>query len=193
MDVRLGRSGRGRTREWFGANVAEAPLAPKPEVVVQKKQEEIEKPDENQQKEDPRPQQEAIQEQAAAAQQAKAPPPIEAPPAEKAAAPAKGVSSKPTEATLSWQKAVALHLSKHKRYPGAARDKRQEGVVTVWISIDRSGKVISSHLIASSGSELLDKEATEVLARASPLPRPPSKITELAYDFTLPIRFRIPK
>jgi protein TonB len=89
-----------------------------------------------------------------------------------AAAAKQGTSSKPSEATLSWQKAVALHLAKHKQYPSEARDHGDEGVATVWLSIDRSGKVLSTRLVATSGSQLLDKEAIEFLLRASPLPHP---------------------
>jgi protein TonB len=108
-------------------NVAESPLAPKPEVVVQKKQEVVEKPKEEPQKDEPRPQIETVAQSTSAPQEAKAPPPVEAPPAEKAVGPKQGVSSKPSEAMITWEKAVALHLNKHNRYPGEARDKKEEG------------------------------------------------------------------
>ena len=174
-------------------DVAEAPLAPKPEVVVQKKQP-VEKPDEKQVKDaPPRPEQVNLEQASAAPQKARAPPPVDAPPAKVAVAAKQGISSKPSEASLTWQKAVALHLNKHKTYPGRARDRGEEGVATVWISIDRSGKVIASQLVTTSGSQLLDKEAVDLVSRANPLPRPPSDIMDLAYDFTLPIRFRISK
>lgn len=175
-------------------NIAEAPLAPKPEVVVEKKQEVPEKPEEKKEEEDPRPKQEAAELQnATAPQEAKAPPPVEAPPAEKAVGPKQGVSSKPSESQITWEKAVALHLNKHKRYPGEARDKKEEGVAVVWFSIDRSGKVITGRLDKSCGSTLLDKEAVEVLSRASPFPRPPSDLTSLSFNFRLPIRFQMKK
>jgi protein TonB len=174
-------------------NVAESPLAPKPEVVVQKKQEVVEKPKEEPQKDEPRPQIETVAQSTSAPQEAKAPPPVEAPPAEKAVGPKQGVSSKPSEAMITWEKAVALHLNKHKRYPGEARDKKEEGVAVVWFSLDRSGKVIEGRLQRSCGSTQLDKEAIDVLNRASPFPRPPSDLTALSFNFSLPIRFQIKK
>lgn len=175
-------------------NVAESPLAPKPEVVVQKKQEVVEKPkEEPEQQEKPRPQIETAAQATSAPQEAKAPPPVEAPPAEQAVGPKQGVSSKPSEAMITWQKAVALHLNKHKRYPGEARDNKEEGVAVVWFSIDRSGKVITGRLERSCGSSMLDKEAVEVLNRASPFPRPPSDLADLSFNFALPIRFQIKK
>ena len=174
-------------------NVAESPLARKPEVVVQKKQEVVEKPEEKVEQEDPRPKQINLEQANAAPQEAKAPPPVEAPPAEKAVAPRQGVSSKPSEAQITWEKAVALHLNKHKRFPQEARNKKEEGVAVVWFSIDRSGKVITGRLQKSCGSTLLDKEAIEVLSRASPFPRPPSDLANLSFNFALPIRFQIKK
>jgi protein TonB len=174
-------------------NVAESPLAPTPEVVVEKKQEHVDKPEEKVEQEDPRPKQEAVLQATSAPQEAKAPPPVEAPPAEKAVAPRQGVSSKPSQSQITWEKAVALHLNKHKRYPSEARDHKEEGVAVVWFSIDRSGKVITGKLQKSCGHSMLDKEAVAVLSRASPFPRPPSDLTNLEFNFALPIRFQIKK
>lgn len=170
--------------------VEEAPLAPQPEVVVEKKVP-IEEVEDEEAKEDPRPEQKAIPVASSVPVETAAPPPVEAPPAEKPVAPKQGQSSKPSEATLSWQKAVALHLNKHKKYPYDARARGHEGVATVSFSIDRSGKVVVSHLDKSSGSDLLDQEAIEVLARASPFPRPPSDNTGSTFSFSMPIQFRI--
>ncbi len=174
-------------------NVAESPLAPKPEVVVQKKQEVVEKPKEEPQNDEPRPQIETVATATSAPQEAKAPPPVEAPPAEQAVGPKQGVSSKPSEAMITWQKAVALHLNKHKRFPQDARDHGDEGIAVVWFSLDRSGKVITGRLDRSCGSSQLDKEAVEVLNRASPFPRPPTELADLSFNFSLPIRFQIKK
>jgi protein TonB len=63
-------------------------------------------------------------------------------------------------------------------------------VVIVAFTLDRSGKVVSSHLTKSSGSPVLDQEALAVLERASPLPAPPDELTG-PFDWTLPIHFWI--
>lgn len=170
--------------------VEEAPLAPEPELVIEKAKP-VEEIEEEKAEEDPRPEQKAIPVASAASQETSAPPPVEAPVAEKPVAPKQGLSSKPSEATLSWQKAVTLHLNKHKKYPSDARKHGEEGVANVSFSIDRSGKVIAARLDKSSGSELLDKEAVEVLSRASPFPQPPSDVTDFTISFALPIQFRI--
>ena len=92
---------------------------------------------------------------------------------------------------MSWQKSLVFHLNKHKKYPHDARKNGHEGVANVSFTIDRSGKVISSSLDKSSGSDLLDKEAIEVLNRASPFPTPPADVPQLTIHLSLPIQFRI--
>jgi protein TonB len=166
--------------------VEEAPLAPNPEVVMEKVKP-VEKVEEEEEK---KPQEEAQAQTLASL--AAAPPPIEA--AEKgpkAAAPHQGSSQKPNRAVLSWQKALHLHLSKHKRYPAEARSRRVQGVVTVGFAIDRGGRVLKARVVKGSGSALLDGEALEMLARAAPLPAPPEDATTGTLNLTLPIQFNI--
>ena len=47
------------------------------------------------------------------------------------------------------------------------------------------------HPEKSSGSDLLDQEAIEVLNRASPFPSPPADVPQLTIHLSLPIQFRI--
>jgi periplasmic protein TonB len=170
--------------------VAEAPLAPEPEVVV-KKSEPVEETEDKKAEETPLPKQTAAPVASSAAQEASAPPPIEAPQAEKPAAAKQGLSSKPSQAALTWQKAVALHLNKHKKYPTEARLRGEQGVALVSYSIDRSGKVTAARLDKSSGSTLLDQAALDALNRASPFPAPPAELAEVTFKFAQPIQFRI--
>lgn len=166
--------------------VEESPLAPEPEVALEKV-----KPVEEKEEEEEKKPQEKVEAQTVASVAA-APPPIEASEVgEKAAAPHQGASRKPNQAVLSWQKALHLHLSKHKRYPGEARNRRIEGVVTVAFSIDHEGRVTNVRVLKGSGSPLLDEEAVEMLSRASPLPTPPEEAAASALNLSLPIQFNI--
>lgn len=167
--------------------VEEAPLVPEPEVALEK----VKPVEEEEEEEEEKKPQEEVQAQTVASL-ASAPPPIEA--AEKGPAPAaphQGSSRKPNQAILSWQKALHLHLNKHKRYPGEARNRRIQGVVTVSFSIDREGRVTNTRVVKGSGSSLLDEEALEMLARASPLPVPPEDASLNARSLSLPIQFNI--
>lgn len=166
--------------------VEEAPLVPEPEVALEKV-----KPIEEKEEEEAKKPQEEVQAQTVASL-ASAPPPIEADEkGPKPAAPHQGASRKPNKAVLSWQKALHLHLSKHKRYPGEARNRRIQGVVTVGFSIDREGRVTNTRVIKGSGSPLLDDEAIEMLSRASPLPMPPDDAATGSLNLSLPIQFNI--
>jgi protein TonB len=84
-----------------------------------------------------------------------------------------------------------MHLGRHKRYPPAARSLRQQGSVSVAFTMDRLGNVVAARVLTSSGSTLLDEEATAVLKRASPLPAPPPSIGGATFELVLPIQFRI--
>jgi protein TonB len=64
------------------------------------------------------------------------------------------------------------HLQRFKRYPVAARGA--SGVVTVRFVINRAGEVIESAVTKSSGNGVLDREALEILRRASPFPKFPT-------------------
>jgi protein TonB len=164
----------------------EAPLVKEPEVALEKV-----KPVEEEEPEEEKKPQEQVQAQTVASQAA-APPPIEAPVVgPKATAPLQGASRKPNQAEISWQKALHLHISKHKRYPSEARDRRVQGVVTVSFSIDGKGHVTNVRLLKGSGSPLLDDEALEILQRADPLPAPPDQSLETARNLSLPIQFNI--
>ena len=56
-------------------------------------------------------------------------------------------------------------------------------------SIDRHGDLVSSRIVKSSGSALLDAEALDLIKRAAPLPPPPAEIADSELSFVVPIRF----
>lgn len=61
-------------------------------------------------------------------------------------------------------------LERHKEYPRAARQRRQQGMVLLYIVIDRDGRVIASRIQKGSGQQPLDQAALAMLERAQPLP-----------------------
>jgi protein TonB len=90
---------------------------------------------------------------------------------------------------VSWKRKIALHLQRNKRYPAAAQDRREHGIVRVSFLIDRLGHVVSSTLIQSSGSAALDRETLDLLQRAQPLPVPPADVPGSQFAFNVPVRF----
>ena len=170
--------------------VEPSPLAPKPEVVLPKRAlvDEAKPKEERQAEEVPAPQSER---QAAAASLATAPPRNDAKPAPVAAAPSPGLAAAAARAKASWEKALASHLNRYKRYPRTARRRRIEGDVRVRFAVDRTGQISAAAVVASSGFAALDEEALAVLQRASPLPAPPAQVSGATFDLVLPIQFRI--
>ncbi|WP_230533547.1 energy transducer TonB [Microvirga roseola] len=107
------------------------------------------------------------------------------------AAPAPGVSSPLSGSPANWHRAMIAHLNRAKRYPPEARSRREEGVVRLSFSIDRSGRVTGYRIVGSSGSSALDREALAMIQRASPLPAPPPQVAGARIDLMVPVRFNI--
>jgi periplasmic protein TonB len=105
-----------------------------------------------------------------------------------AAAPAVAPLERPTAALVtSWQRLLVAQLERHKRYPPQARGKVGEAKLA--FSIDRTGRVLASRIVRSSGSEALDQEALALLRRAAPLPPPPAGLPDERLSFVVPIRY----
>ena len=92
----------------------------------------------------------------------------------------------PARATPSpeFQRRVLAALEKVRRYPPAARARREDGVVVLTFTMNRAGKVLGASVKTSSGSPTLDRAALETVRRAS-LPRVPD-------EFADPLRLVVP-
>jgi protein TonB len=91
----------------------------------------------------------------------------------------------------SWVQRLLAHLNHYKQYPGTARLKHEQGVVTLTFTMDRNGHVLARHVARSSGSAELDREVLEMLRRAEPLPRLPPNVAGSTRSFNVPIRFSL--
>jgi protein TonB len=91
----------------------------------------------------------------------------------------------------AWQTVLVRHLEQYKRYPSAAQEHGQEGVVLLGFSVDRAGHVLQHRVVRSSGYPALDDEVMAMIERAQPLPPFPPTMTEDKLDLTVPIRFSL--
>jgi TonB family protein len=89
-------------------------------------------------------------------------------------------------AVAEWKKVAVASIRRNTRYPPGARG--EGGTARVYFEIDQDGKVTSSRIVSSSGSVFFDREALDMLRRASPLPAPPASLGPTV-KLTLPIRF----
>jgi periplasmic protein TonB len=92
---------------------------------------------------------------------------------------------------LHWQTALAAHIERFKRYPAKARSSGEQGIATVAFIIDRQGRLLTSRIVKSSGSPMLDQETLAMLGRAQPMPAPPSDVPEDKLSFIVLVRFNI--
>jgi protein TonB len=79
------------------------------------------------------------------------------------------------------------HLQRFKRYPSSARGA--QGTVVVRFVLNREGAVIESAVTKSSGNDVLDREALEILRRASPFPPFPAAKPGLQDSYIAPVNF----
>lgn len=82
-------------------------------------------------------------------------------------------------------------LNQYKDYPAAVKKRKQQGVVVVAFTIDRSGAVLASSVQHSSGYPLLDRAALDMLDRASPLPAMPESMPQQRLNLAVPVEYSL--
>ncbi|MBV9563883.1 MAG: energy transducer TonB [Bradyrhizobium sp.] len=118
-----------------------------------------------------------------------APKPEAPPPAPETRAPPKDahVGAFTAAGSNAYNALILGHFVRFKRYPAAAHGAK--GKVIVRFVLDRSGKLVSSEIVQSSGNDLFDREAIETLRRASPFPAFPSVKPGGQDSWTIPVTF----
>jgi periplasmic protein TonB len=117
------------------------------------------------------------------------PPKLE-PPSEEKQATAPPQANAP-RAIARWESVLAAHLERFKHYPDKARARGDQGTATVAFTIDHDGRLVTSRIVQSSGSEMLDEETLAMLVRAQPLPKPPDNVLDSELSFIVPVKFNI--
>ena len=82
-------------------------------------------------------------------------------------------------------------ISKHKKYPKIAAMRGWEGEVIVELQLDGNGKLKSKRIAQSSGHEVLDKQALEMVEKALPFPIPPDALRNSSFTITVPVPFKL--
>jgi periplasmic protein TonB len=99
---------------------------------------------------------------------------------------------KPSAAQVaSWYRKIAQQVERNKGYPPSARARHETGTAELAFTLDRSGKVMASRIVRTSGSAALDQETMDTVRRAQPFPSPPQNMPGETFEFTVPIRFNI--
>lgn len=82
-------------------------------------------------------------------------------------------------------------IGKHKQYPRIAQMRGWQGEAVVELQLDGNGKLKSKKIIQSSGYESLDKQALEMVEKASPFPAPPEALSGNNFSIKVPIPFKL--
>jgi protein TonB len=173
-------------KEMAQPTAAPQPPTPKQETVVQKKAETVTpaKPIQKQVT-TPKPVVNKVYESVTTAAQTEASAPVaaevvESAPAQPApvqTAAAAPASAQPVSAPVTavnfdysaYQSTLSSRLEKNKNYPMMARRRGMEGTVKMKLVISATGSLVNSEIVASSGHEILDKEALKLVRSVFPI------------------------
>ncbi|HEX7811022.1 MAG TPA: TonB family protein [Burkholderiales bacterium] len=118
------------------------------------------------------------------------PPPVVAP----AAPPQPAAKAEPAvdrTVVSSYEKSLSDLIKRHEKYPDRAKRQGWQGTAVVALSLSAEGKVTGISVVESSGKEILDQAALEMVRRASPLPRAPEGLRGQERIVRVPIVFKL--
>ena len=87
-----------------------------------------------------------------------------------------------------WQRAVQRTLARNQGYPTQLIDEGIEGSVKVRVTVAANGTITSQEVVQSSGSDILDNEAVDLMRRIS-FPALPEAKESIA--LTIPLNYRL--
>ena len=87
---------------------------------------------------------------------------------------------------------LSAWLQQHHEFPARAQRRKMYGETKVRFTIDRSGNLLDSEVVDSSGYKILDEAALATLKRASPLPPMPDEMSGSEYNPIITLRFTPP-
>jgi len=86
---------------------------------------------------------------------------------------------------------LSREFAKYKQYPRLAQMRGWQGTVKVELHMDANGKLLNSAVIESSNFDVLDRQALEMVRKASPLPPPPDVLRGRDFTIVVPVVFRL--
>ena len=92
---------------------------------------------------------------------------------------------------MTYYRHVEAHLAKYRKYPRSARQRRQEGQVSISFTIHLDGKLTDVAVVEGSSHPTLDAAALETVKRASPVPKIPRSVSRESLSAVLQIDWRI--
>ena len=82
-------------------------------------------------------------------------------------------------------------ISKFKKYPNIAQRRGYQGEVVLELQLDGYGKIKSKKVAQSSGYEILDNQALEMVDKAVPFPLPAEALRNSNFSIKVPVPFKL--
>ena len=121
--------------------------------------------------------------------------PVETPPvAALPPAPAPVIAAKatPDSALLdSYGKTLSSLIARYQRYPHVAQLRGWQGTTQIRLFVSAAGRMVNAVILRSSGFEVLDNQALEMVQQAAPLPQPPEALRGRKFTVMVPIVFKL--
>lgn len=109
-------------------------------------------------------------------------------------APTLAVDETPDPALLErYGRSLSSLFSRHQQYPRLAAMRGWEGEVQVRITIARKGNIVATQVVRSSGFEVLDQNAVQLVTNTGTLPRPPEALQNKEIQIVVPVLFKLDK
>lgn len=86
---------------------------------------------------------------------------------------------------------LARAIAQHKQYPRVAQMRGWQGETIVDLKLDSNGGVLGTRIERSSGFEVLDKQALEMVKKAAPFPAPPEILKSDVFNIQVPVSFKL--
>lgn len=86
---------------------------------------------------------------------------------------------------------LARAIAQHKQYPRIAQMRGWQGEALIDLKLDGNGAVLATRIERSSGFEVLDKQALEMVKKAAPFPAPPDILKSSVFNIQVPVSFKL--
>jgi periplasmic protein TonB len=113
----------------------------------------------------------------------------DAPPSPRSVTPSPGTGTSAVAERVTWEKELAAHFDKYKRYPEDRAARSAEVIVN--FVLDDVGDIVSSRIVKGSGDPVFDEAALSMLQRSDPVPPPPPLVAGAGLSFTMPVIFHV--
>lgn len=94
-------------------------------------------------------------------------------------------------ALAAYGRNIAGAVAAHQRYPRVAQIRQWQGTTLLQLELAADGQLQSVRVLSSSGHEILDRQAIDMVRAASPLPPLPSSLAGRSLTVDVPVVFKL--